>query len=138
MLHPNLGEPFKCGTATNMQAVHSELLCLTSLFLSSHFPFVVCPVSDIPAHPSSGKDPRETCKVSSCFCFSLHYSRSLSSILSPQALVVIQQRIRASGCRLSSCTNCTSSRSCESPGLFLFFICFCDRRQGSLHIAATN
>lgn len=70
LLHPNLGEPFICGTATNMQAVHSGC-SLSSLFLrSSRFPFVVCPVSDISARPSGRKDSRETCEVRSPSCFS--------------------------------------------------------------------
>lgn len=111
---------------------------LASLFLtSSRFPFVVCPVSDIPAHPFGRKDSGETCKVSSS-CFSLRYCRFLSSILSAVALVVIQHKIETIGCCLSSFTNRVSSRPCECRGLFLFFICFCDRRQGSLHLAATN
>lgn len=109
LLHPNLGEHFKCGTATNMQAVHSELLCLSSLFLkSSRFPFVICPVSDISAHPSGRKDSRETCEVTSSSCFCLHYPLSLTSILSAVGLIVIQHSIKTSCCCFSSFTNCTS------------------------------
>lgn len=143
--HPRLGgwgEPFQCGTATNMQAVHSELLSLPLLFVLEELTLPVCRLP--------------------CFrppCSSLHLRRLRRDLRGklPPPLVLFSSALLPfpspqhplGGGGGSRCDSAQKSNPlvvapappqsacpagfCESKGLFLFFVCFCAGRQGSLH-----